>query len=255
MINLSRFSATLFEAHSASSLEERDVAFAGGARVTAIGTCRSQREAFSFVVCELRRRGGPILIKLLRSVAFYAMLMELDKDSVDQHWCEVCPYCGIGRLHRSDYTRRPIGHPAQAESLFGWNRRYSLCCSRRGCRGRVMPPSVRFFGRRYYVAPMVTLATAMTHGLTGPRLARLREEVGLDRRTLERWRVWWREAFPMMPFWKALRGRFASPLDAKRLPASLVERFEATRDGMLSLLKTIMPVTTATCPRAEGRAM
>lgn len=183
------------------------------------------------------------------------MLMELDKDSVDQHWGEVCPCCGAGRLHRSDFPRHPIGHPPQAEKIFGWNRRYSLCCSQEGCRGRVTPPSVRFFGRRYHVAPMVVLATAMTHGLTGPRLARLREELGLDRRTLERWRAWWREAFPMMPFWKVLCGRFASPLDAKRLPASLVDRFALTDKGVLDLLKAIMPVTTATCPDGEGRAM
>jgi hypothetical protein len=117
------------------------------------------------------------------------------------------------------------------------------------------PPSVRFLGRRHYLGVMVTLATAMTHGLTGPRLARLREELDVDRRTLERWRVWWREAFPAMPFWKVLCGRLASPLDAKRLPASLVDRFDRTDEGILALLKMIMPVTTVTCPCAEGRAM
>jgi hypothetical protein len=183
------------------------------------------------------------------------MLQVFDKDSADGYWREPCAHCDDGRLHRADYMRAPAGCPPSCEACFGWNRRHSFCCSAEGCRKRMTPPSVRFLGRRHYLGVVVTLATAMTHGLTGPRLARLREEVGLDRRTLERWRVWWREAFPMMPFWKALRGRFASPLDAKRLPASLVERFEATRDGMLSLLKTIMPVTTATCPRAEGRAM
>jgi hypothetical protein len=133
--------------------------------------------------------------------------------------------------------------------------RYSLCCSHEGCRARVTPPSVRFFGRRYHIAPMVVFVTAMTHGLTGSRLARLREEFGVDRRTLERWRVWWREAFPATPFWKVLCGLLAEPLDMKRLPASVVDCFAATDEGMLDLLKTIMPVTTVTCPRTEGRVM
>ena len=227
----------------------------GGARLTAIGTCQLQREAFLFRSRYTAKERCPILARLLQSVSFYAILLEFDKDLVNQHWRDVCECCGIGRLHRSDFPRRPIGHPPQAEKLFGWNVRYGLCCSHEGCRGRVTPPSVRFFGRRYHVAPMVVFATAMAHGLTGPRLARLREELGVDRRTLERWRVWWREAFPATPFWKILCGLLAEPLDAKDLPASLVERFEATDEGMLNLLETIMPVTTATCPNAEGRAM
>ena len=169
---------------------------------------------------KLRRRGDPILIKLLRSVAFYATLHEFDKHTVDQYWGKVCPHCGVGRLHRAYYPRHPIRHPLDAEKIFGWNMRYSLCCSHEGCRTRMMPPSVRFFARRYYVAPMVVFVTAMTHGLTGKRLARLREEMGLDRRTLERWRVWWRESFPAMPFWKVLRGRLAESLDQKPRPAA-----------------------------------
>ena len=58
-----------------------------------------------------------------------------------------------------------------------------------------------------------------------------------------------------MPFWKVLCGRLAGQLDVKRLPASLVDRFDRTDDGVLALLKTIMPITTATWADAEGRVM
>jgi hypothetical protein len=98
---------------------------------------------------------------------------------------------------------------------------------------------------------MVVFVTAMTHGLTGPRLARLREELGVDRRTLERWRMWWRDAFPATPFWKVLCGLLAEPLDMKRLPASLVERFAETAEGMLHLLKTLVRIAVG--PRRTPR--
>jgi hypothetical protein len=112
------------------------------------------------------------------------------------------------------------------------------------------PPSVRFLGRKYHFGVMVTLVTAMTHGLTGSRLARLREELRVDRRTLERWRRWWREAFPQTAFWRAFRGRLAGSIDEGGLPRSLWERFGQTQAGVLKLLEALGPVTTATCPAA-----
>ena len=57
-----------------------------------------------------------------------------------------------------------------------------------GCRRRHTPPSVRFLGRRVYVGLVVVLVSAMRHGLTAPRVQRLREQLGIDRQTLERWR-------------------------------------------------------------------
>jgi hypothetical protein len=67
-----------------------------------------------------------------------------------------CPYCGAA-LHAGDYPRKPRGVP---RSLLGpaYERRLSLCCSREGCRRRVTPPSVRFFGRRVYLGALVVLA-------------------------------------------------------------------------------------------------
>ena len=82
-----------------------------------------------------------------------------------------------------------------------------FCCDREGCRARVTPPSARFLGRRVYVAVVVTLAGACAQGLSGRRLSRVREELGLCRRTLERWLAWWRETVPETAWWRELRGR------------------------------------------------
>jgi hypothetical protein len=55
------------------------------------------------------------------------------------------------------------------------------------------PPSVRFLGRRVWLAVVVTLLCVMVHGASARRARKLREELGVDRRTLERWRRWWRQ--------------------------------------------------------------
>ena len=46
-------------------------------------------------------------------------------------------------------------------------------------------------GRRVYAGFIVVLVGAMLHGLKPERVERLRQELLIDRRTLERWRQWW----------------------------------------------------------------
>jgi hypothetical protein len=100
-----------------------------------------------------------------------------------------------------------------------------LCCCADGCRKRVKPPSLRFFGRRVYLAPVFVLACAMIHGITEKRAEAMRDLVGVSRRTLERWRKWWQQSFPQSGFWQGARGRLRSPVDSSGLPASLLQRF------------------------------
>ncbi len=45
--------------------------------------------------------------------------------------------------------------------------RHSLCCGRRGCRRRALPPSLRFLGRRVYLEAVVLIATAITLVMRG----------------------------------------------------------------------------------------
>ena len=90
--------------------------------------------------------------------------------------------------------------------------RFSLCCAKEGCRRRHTPPSVRFMGRRVYAGLVVVLVSAMIHGLKPERVQRLREVLGIDRRTLERWRQWWLGLFVESSFWREARARFMPPL-------------------------------------------
>ena len=74
-----------------------------------------------------------------------------------------------------------------------------------------------------YVGFVVVLATALSQGLRGDRAARIRRAVGASRRTLQRWRCWWREAFVDLPCWRAGKARFAPAVDESLLPRSLVD--------------------------------
>ena len=53
-----------------------------------------------------------------------------------------------------------------------------------------------FLPGRVYVSVAVVLVAAMRQGPSPERLARLRDVVGVDRRTVGRWLSWWRDIFP-----------------------------------------------------------
>jgi hypothetical protein len=179
---------------------------------------------------------------LLRESSFFLVLLGYDRDLADQVRSRGCPYCG-SKLHFGRYWRKPRGGPPGLPPEY--ERRESLCCSAEGCRKRVLPPSLRFFGRRVYQGPVFVLISAMIHGITEKRAAALWDLVRVSKRTLERWRRWWRKTFPSTAFWRSARARFASPLDHTRLPASLLERFGdcGKSDSALRALKFLVPLT------------
>jgi hypothetical protein len=170
------------------------------------------------------------------------VLQHLDDDLAVEAQSGRCPFCG-GVLHRAAYPRKPRGGPAVLPD--GFARRHSFCCDAEGCRRRVTPPSVRFLGRRVFVGTVVVIAATLRHGLTRARVRRLRDDLGVSRRTLERWRAWWREAFAASPWWRGVRGRFMPPVPTATLPRSLLERFAG--DGhvpLVKLLELLAPITT-----------
>ena len=174
---------------------------------------------------------------ILYDPKIFVILNHIDSDLADKTRAEGCS-CG-GRLHTSNYPRKPR---APVDLGAEHRKRHSFCCAE--CRRRETPPSVRFFGRRVYAFPVVVLLTALAAGLSGQRLSTLRKEFGVDRRTLERWRVWWREVFPETRFWKVARARFSPAVDASRLDA-LLDRFRDGRDGVVDLLRFLSPMTRA----------
>jgi hypothetical protein len=181
-----------------------------------------------------------LLLALLRDPRFYAMKLRMDRALLDEMRSKGCRRCGKA-LHASDFGRKPRGGPAGLGEEA--DVRFSLCCAR--CRKRHTPPSVRFLGRKVYWSAVVVVVSAMRHGATPARMGKLREHFGVSRRTVERWRVWWREAFAESTFWKAAAAAFMPPVARDLLPASILERFTGEVESQLTaLLRFLGPITS-----------
>ena len=90
-----------------------------------------------------------------------------------------CGLCG-GTLHSACYPRKPRGRPCRLGPEH--DRRFSFCCAIDGCRSRATPPSLRFLGRKVYLAAIVVLGCARrVHAAD-----RSRTSAGIAPRTLHR---------------------------------------------------------------------
>lgn len=179
---------------------------------------------------------------LLHDTRLFAQLLRIDEDLADTARAVGCVQCG-GVLHRANYPRKPRGGPAGLSDAGCL--RLSFCCALEGCRSRNTPPSVRFLGRRVYLGTVILLALAFEGPLTVRRITRLRDQLGVDERTLRRWRVWWRKALPAGPFWKIARAGFVPPIEVARLPLSLIVRFVSADESerIIQVLGFLSPLS------------
>ena len=159
---------------------------------------------------------------LLRDSSFFELLLRLDDDLAATVREAGCGVCG-GTLHSARYRRKPRGGPLGLGAEYAV--RQSFCCAREGCRRRATPPSVRFLGRKVFFGLWVLLLPVLREGPTPERLRRLEETFAVSRRTLLRWRRWWREEVPRSRFWQSRRGDWAAPIGPATLPGSLLTGF------------------------------
>lgn len=122
-----------------------------------------------------------------------------------------------------------------------YSSRLSFCCA--VCRKRVTSLSVRFLGRRVYLALAVVLVSGSRTAST-PTGTRLGAELGVARQTLQRWQAWWAEQFPLTPLWQATCARFMPPVSQAQLPGELITRFSGlAHEALMRLLIWLSPVT------------
>ena len=135
--------------------------------------------------------------------SFHANLIKIDLELADIHVKKGCVYCG-GKLHQADYPRSPIGVPLEFRDQY--SQRISFCCV--NCRKLTTPPSVRFFGRRWYPASLHIFISIMTCGINKRRIALIEKHFGIVVRetTWRRWRKWWRDEFVITKFWQQAKG-------------------------------------------------
>jgi hypothetical protein len=187
----------------------------------------------------------PLYSTLLADPRFHELLLTFDRDLADAVRRGGCIWCG-GPVHASPYQRKPRGRSLRLRLTLGaeHDQRFSFCCAIDGCRKRKMPPSLRFLGRTVYLAAIVVVIAIMQHGISERRMRRLTEAIDVDRRTVARWRVWWREVFTATPFWRMARAAFMPPVDENRLPAALIERFAGeAAERLIALLRFLSPIS------------
>ena len=176
------------------------------------------------------------------NATFDDLLLACDSDLADQARRQRCLVCG-NAVHSDNYPRKPRGRLRKLP--LEHDLRLSLCCARHGCRKRKTPPSLRFLGRKVYLAATIILISILREGATQARMRRLSALVNVDRRTVERWRTWWRDAFTATPFWRIARARFMPPADEARLPGELLQRFagNSLTQRLVALLRFLAPLT------------
>jgi len=175
--------------------------------------------------------------------SFHSLLIKIDQEMAATVMSKGCVHCG-GNLHQSNYPRSPAGMPCEFRD--DYNQRISFCCST--CRKRTTPPSVRFFGRRWYPAPILILICILQCGINERRLWLIKRHFGItvSEITWKRWRRWWREVFVTTKFWVKEQGLLATPLKAKPfIPRALFNLFKGNpTERIRLLLRFLSPLTS-----------
>jgi hypothetical protein len=163
----------------------------------------------------------------LLDAKFHAFLLDIDEDLAAETRARACRRCG-SRLHRDRYPRNPRGRSRNLVEAY--RHRLSFTCSI--CDKRHTPASVRFVGRRVYLAVAVVLTSAVRTGLTDWRVSRLTERILVPKRTVDRSKAYdsvvleGGGCLSLSRFWVTARGQFIPPPAAATLPASLLECFK-----------------------------
>lgn len=178
--------------------------------------------------------------KFIFSASFHLLLVEIDRELSQLVQKQGCP-CG-GRLDQSNYPRSPMGVPSAFRPSY--DERFSFCCN--DCRKRITPASVRFFGRRWYPAPLLILISTLMLSINEYRLTQIKRHFGITvtESTWKRWRRWWRDVFTATPFWKQARGSIPEYPQRAILPRGILCVFQGGIDQKIILfLRFLSPIT------------
>jgi hypothetical protein len=198
--------------------------------------------SLSVLFCDFCRGELSMNNLLINASDLYSNLFQVDKELADKTREKGCPHCG-GTLHSANYPRQLKG--CGLLTVDTKIIRFSFCCATDGCRRRVTPPSVRFFGRKRYMAMVLVLISSILHKLTRQGAKELKKLAGVSYRTLFRWKAWWQNSFSITQFWKYNKAFYMPPLSTDRLCSDLVESFTANNEvtGMMRLLKFLSPLS------------
>lgn len=178
-----------------------------------------------------------MLHKFLFNASFHALLNQIDQDLAHQIKKQNCPYCKKP-LHSADYPRSPHGVPKEFREQY--QQRLSFCCA--DC--RTTSPSVRFFGRRWFVAPVFMLINLLSQGGSLRSVAKVKHyfDISVSTSTWKRWRQWWRYYFERTDYFQQAKGLLAQPVSI--FPRGLHRLFQGTFfEKTVLLLQFLTPMT------------
>jgi hypothetical protein len=179
----------------------------------------------------------------LFNASFHLLLIKVDQELAEHVQQQGCPYCR-GWLHLANYPRSPLGMPPAFRN--NYEERFSFCCDT--CRKRTTPPSVRFFGRRWYPAPLFIFISALTFGANLRRLASVKQHFNIvvSGATWRRWREWWNKSFLNTSFWQQAKGQLP-PMPAilqGPFPRKLLKVFQGgVKEKIIWSLQFLSPLT------------
>jgi hypothetical protein len=189
-----------------------------------------------------------MLSQILGNPKFFFLLFAFDKELARMAIERRCPMCGEA-LHVSNFQRKPRGGPAGLPKEQGL--RFSLCCSKEGCRKRLTPASFRFLGRRVYFGAVLVLVSAMMNGVTPRRRQKLHDLCGADRRTLQRWRDLWEKEFPKTSLGRDILSRQSIyPRRDESIPRQILRSISEKPlwKALLRFLYDLLPLTGRVSP-------
>ena len=92
---------------------------------------------------------------MLADAKFHEQLLVFDRDLSATARASGCRQLwGHAAIRRSSRASRAAAPPGLGKE---YDQRFSFCCAADGCRKRTTPPSLRFLGRKVYLATVVTL--------------------------------------------------------------------------------------------------
>ena len=175
--------------------------------------------------------------------SFHALILKMDEEMAENYAKKGCVYCG-GKLHQANYPRSPMGMPLEFQDQYDY--RISFCCG--DCRRRTTPPSVRFFGQRWYPAPLHIFISIMRCGISKRRIALIKKYFGIVvyESTWRRWRKWWCDTFVITKFWRQEKGRIppSDKITQSPFPRVIFDSYMSNiEEKMLLFLPFLSPLT------------
>jgi len=143
-------------------------------------------------------------LTLLVSAKVWEVLFQFDEFLAEETRLKGCSRCGGKSLHYSNYDRADWGLPM---ALRGLHPRLSLSCD--DCGKRARPPSVRYAGRRFYVASVHVVFSLLLPGSIDRVWKRAGLGISPGASTRRRWNRWWRNVFPRTARWRDIRRKFS----------------------------------------------